>query len=140
MRFLRNFNESSKYPLYKKGELILFTKNRISLSTAKDIAKSLGYDLEEGPHGDKTFIVYCEPGQEKTVGSAFVDNYPEFFDSWERRDLRLEYIYDKVDGLKSKLDSIINYFEYSDNRKFIDSEKFNNNIDSIISELQKMKI
>lgn len=140
MKHLKGFNENIKYPSYKRGEFVLFTKNKMDISTVKDIAKNLGYEIEEGPFGNKTFIVYCEPGQEKVAGSDFLDNYPEFFESWERRDSRIEYIYDKVDELKDKLDSIVDYFGYVDNRRFINSENFNKDIDYLIDELQKMKM
>jgi hypothetical protein len=140
MKHLKAFNENSKYPFYRRGEFILFTKKVIDIITAKDIADNLGYKIEEGPFDEKTFTVYCKPGEEKIAASDFLDNYPEFFESWERIDQRFEFVYNKVDELKDKLDSIIDYFSYTDKKKFIDPDKLNKEVDYIIGELQKIKI
>ena len=97
MRYLKKFNENSKVSQYTKGEVLIFLKPDHRHMDCDDIANELGYELIDTSRfkmawaemGD-AILVSCESGKEDICGSDFMDNYPEFFSGYERRDIRDE--------------------------------------------------
>ena len=143
MKYLKRFNEElvNDIPTYNRGEVIVWVRrdSNISDNTVKDIAKKLGYEsLGEGY--DKGFIIKCDPGHEKQCGSDFVDNYPEFFESYERVDIKDANLYDECDDIISDIENIrdsigtLNKFGRSQLPK-----NWNEKIDKIISRLENIK-
>lgn len=143
MKHLRRFNEElvPNIPTYKRGETIVWLRRDagISESTVKDIAKRLGYEIG-GQAYDNGYIVKCDPGQENQCGSDFVDNYPEFFESHEREDIKDTYLWDEcgyiIDDVEVLRDSIGNLNKFG--RSMLPDD-WNENIDEIISRLENIK-
>jgi hypothetical protein len=100
MKHLKKFNEElvPRFPTSKKGEVLVFLNRGVDISenTVRDIAKKLGYEIS-GEAYDGGYIIKTVPGQEEQAGSDFVDNYPEFFGSYEREDAKDDYLYNELD-------------------------------------------
>ena len=143
MKHLRKFNEElvSRFPSHKKGEVVVFANRNadIGYDTVKDLARKLGYEVT-GEIYDNGYIVKTKPGEEESTGAVFVENYPEFFDSYEREDIKDTYIYDECDGIISEIegirDSVGNLNEFG---KSVLSKDWNQNIDEVIKKLEKLK-
>jgi len=143
MKHLKKFNEElvPRFPSYKKGEVVVWlTRNAdISEDTVKDIAKRLGYQvIGEGFHDG--YIIKCNPGEENQCGADFVDNYPEFFASYEREDLLSNHLYEKCDDIIYSVEVLrdslgtLNKFGRANLPK-----DWNSNIDEIIKNLEDIK-
>lgn len=141
---IKKFNEISNFPQYKRGEVIIWC-NRVGENKPDDnfftqITQKLGYKYIRSLYDGDAFLVEAPIGQEKQVGSDFVDNYPEFFTSYERRDIQMEYLFEQIDNIVSDIeglrDSIGNLNEFG---KTDLPKNWNNNIDSIIKSLDKIK-
>jgi hypothetical protein len=143
MKHLRKFNEElvPNMPLYKRGETIVWLRRDagISESTVKDIAKKLGYEIGDQAY-DNGYVVKCEPGMEKQCGSDFIDNYPEFFESHEREDIKDTYLYDEFDDIISDInelrDSVGNLNKFG---KSTLPNDWNEKIDKVIYRLKNIK-
>lgn len=143
MKHLRKFNEElvTRFPSHKRGEIVVFANRNadIGYNTVKDLARKLGYEVT-GEIYDNGYIVKSEPGQEEKAGAAFVENYPEFFDSYEREDVKDTYIYDECDNIISEIeairDSVGNLNKYG---KSVLPDDWNQNIDEVIKRLEDLK-
>lgn len=143
MRHLRKFNEElvTRFPSHKRGEVVVFANRKadIGYDTVKDLARKLGYEVT-GEIYDNGYIVKTEPGEEESAGAVFVENYPEFFDSYEREDVKDTFIYDECDNIISDIetirDSVGNLNEFG---KSVLPEDWNQNIDEIIKKLEDLK-
>lgn len=144
MKHLKRFNEElvPNIPTYKRGETIVWLRRDadISDSTVKDIARKLGYDIA-GEAYDNGFIIKCEPGQEKQCGADFVDNYPEFFDSYEREDLKDKYIWDELSDISLAVETLRDEDSGNLNKfgRSMLSKDWNQKIDEIIKRLENIK-
>jgi hypothetical protein len=137
MKHIKSFNENLNLPKYTKGEIILFLKDDHIGMDVDSCAKELGYKVsDETPEysGNNSVIIKCKPGEEDTCGNDFIDNYPEFFMSFERRDLRYEHMYKNYELLNNEVASLDEFL----GRKFINSE-WNERLDDIIKIIQDMK-
>ena len=126
MRHLKSYNESiSKLPKYVKGEVLVFPVDKYLYHSnhtidATAMASELGYEVMEvdpetkraWDYAENAIHVKCDPGKEDQCGQDFIDNYPEFFGSYERRDIR-----DEV--MQKNLDYAIKLVSGLDGRKFI---------------------
>jgi hypothetical protein len=129
----------SKYPQYNRGEIIVFAhRGEIDYEMAQKIAKKLGYKIIGEPY-DYGYSVETKPGEEEQVGRDFVENYPEFFQGWEREDIRIPKINKITQEIIEDVDWLNDFFEYTDKRRFINTEEFNNHIDYIIQKLNNIK-
>lgn len=143
MKHLKKFNEElvTRFPSHKRGEVVVFANRNadIGYNTVKDLARKLGYEVT-GEIYDNGYIVKAEPGQEEKAGAVFVENYPEFFDSYEREDVKDTYIYDECDNIISEIeairDSVGNLNKFG---KSVLPEDWNQNIDEIIKKLEDLK-
>jgi hypothetical protein len=71
---------------------------------------------------------------------VFVENYPEFFDSYEREDIKDTYICDECDDIISELEGIRDSVgELNGFGKSVLSKDWNQNIDEVIKRLEKLK-
>jgi hypothetical protein len=99
----------------------------------------LGYEAI-GQAYDSGYIIKCEPGQEQQCGSDFVDNYPEFFESHEREDIKDTYLYDEcediIDDIEDLRDSIGNLNSFG--RSSLPKD-WNDRIDEVIKRLENIK-
>jgi hypothetical protein len=143
MKHLRKFNEElvSRFPSHKKGEVVVFANRNadIGYGTVKDLAKKLGYEVT-GEIYDNGYIVKTKPGEEESAGAVFVENYPEFFDSYEREDIKDTYICDECDDIISELEGIRDSVgELNEFGKSVLSKDWNQNIDEVIKRLEKLK-
>lgn len=144
MKHLKRFNEEliNDIPTFNRGEVIVYANrnNNVDISTVKDIAKRFGYEVKDKVY-DNGYIIKCEPGQEEIAGSDLVDNYPEFFDSYEREDIKDSYIVDAcgdiIEDVESLRDSVgyLNEFGRSQLPK-----DWNDNIELIIEKLNNIKL
>lgn len=135
MKHIKKYNESiTKLPQYTKGEILVFLKDDDDLhSDISMLAKVLGYKIKE--QINNYFVIETPIGKEDEVGQEFVDNYPEFISSYQRRDIRQEELndlYEDAVRIVTGLDSHIGY-------KFI-SDDWNLEIDKAIAVLNSMKI
>ena len=143
MKHLKKFNEEliNDIPTYKKGEVIVWLKSDADISdnTVKDIARKLGYGFA-GEAYDNGFIIKCNPGDEQQCGSDFIDNYPEFFDSYEREDIKNTRLYDECDDIIDEIEELrdsigsLNKFKRSSL-----PDDWNNKIDEVIKRLEDIK-
>lgn len=141
MKHLKPFNESSQVSLYSKGEVLIFPKHAFSAKmvndrTVADIAKQLGYELDTTYDTGTEFLIKCPVGKEDEAGSAFEENYPEFFSGYERRDLNQEWMSDMIDDI---VDDVRDLDRYVGNVKGV-SLSMNETIDAIIAKLNKLKV
>jgi hypothetical protein len=131
----------SRFPSYKKGEVVVFTNRNadIGYDTVKDLARKLGYEVT-GEIYDNGYIVKTKPGEEESTGAVFIENYPEFFDGYEREDIKDTYIYNECDDIISEIedirDSVGNLNKFG---KSVLSKDWNQNIDEVIKRLEKLK-
>ena len=128
----------TRFPQQNRGEVIVCSSRDVDYDMAKKLAIKLGYDITGESH-DYCYVVKTPVGEEEQSGQDFIDNYPEFFNSWEREDNRYMEIVNIVDNLKEEIDYIEDFFEYSDRRRFINEDEFNEHIDKIIGQLNKLK-
>lgn len=141
MKHIKSFNESSQISLYSKGEVLVFPKypfrdDAPSESTVADIAKQLGYELDTTYDTGTEYLIKCPVGKEDEAGSAFEDNYPEFFSGYERRDLNMEWMSATIDEIEYDVRMLD---EFVGNIKGVDI-KINDKIDAIIAKLNKLKV
>ncbi len=143
IKYLRKFNEElvTRFPSHRKGEVVVFVNRNVDIGydTVKDLARKLGYEVT-GEIYDNEYIVKTKPGEEESAGAIFVENYPEFFDSYEREDIKDTYICDECDSIISDIeeirDSVGNLNKYG---KSVLSDDWNQNIDEVIKRLEKLK-
>jgi hypothetical protein len=144
MRYLKLFENviPLQQPSYKKGEVIIWSdqiKNKdVDYDFAKKLLDRVGLKLVGEPY-DGGFLVKCEPGKEVESAQMAISRFPEFFDSYQREDIRMPFIWNKIEEITDKVASIEDFFERTD-RKFVNIKKFNAYIDDIINELDKLKI
>jgi len=140
MKHLKKFNEElvPRFPSHNRGEVIVFS-NDLDYKTAKVIAKKLGYEIT-GEVRDGDFLVKTPIGEEEQAGADFVDNYPEFFNGYEREDIKDTMIYDEMDGIIDEVselrDSLGSLNKFG---KSMLPDGWNDNIDKIITRLQNTK-
>ena len=142
MKHLKKFNEElvPKQEVYKRGEVLVWVKKNTSLETVKDISNKLGYEVISEMFDGDAYLIKCLPGKEEICGSDFVDNYPEFFESFERLDIKTVYIeenikdiIDNIEELRDKLGKVNKF------GKSIIPKDWNNQIENIIYKLNKIK-
>lgn len=133
---------SLRSPAYNKGEIIIWSdnvKNRdVDYDFAEKLLKRVGLKLIGEPY-DGGFLVKCKPGKEEESAEKVLARFPEFFDSYEREDIRLPFISNKVEEIKDKVEDIERFFESTLQRN-VNATKYNKYIDNIISDLNKLKI
>jgi hypothetical protein len=128
-----------RQPSYKKGEILIFAEDRdVDYDFAKKLLNRVGLKLIGEPY-DRGFLVQCEPGKEVESAEMAISKYPDFFNSYEREDIRMPYISDKIENITVKVASIEDFFERTD-RKFVNIKKFNAHIDDIIKDLNDLRI
>lgn len=129
-------------PVYNKGEIIIWSdnvKNRdVDYDFAEKLLRRVGLKLIGEPY-DGGFLVKCEPGKEEESAEKVLARFPEFFDSYEREDIRGPFISDKVDDLVGQVEGIVDFFESTLQRN-VNAAKYNKYIDDIINELNNLKI
>lgn len=136
MKYIKKFNEASSIPLYSKGEILVFTKRDLDEKTIEDISKQLGVEYDERYSvGNSEFLIKTPIGQENRVGQDFVDNYPEFFSSFERRDINMEEMFDKIHQTSRRVRDLDEYIGNT-----LVNPKINSDIDEIIELLKSLKI
>jgi len=128
-------NENYKIPHYSKGEILIFPHERHKGMDITNMTKELGYeeDVEYNMDGEY-YLIKTPVGHEMEVGQDFVDNYPEFISSYERRDIRQEFLYNKlneIDIMFSKLHDSVGSTVMNDD--------WNHKIDMVIQELNNLK-
>lgn len=129
-------------PVYNKGEIIIWSdnvKNRdVDYDFAEKLLRRVGLKLIGEPY-DGGFLVKCEPGKEEESAEKVLARFPEFFDSYEREDIRMPFISNKVDDLVGQVEGIVDFFESTLQRN-VNVAKYNKYIDDIINELNNLKI
>ncbi len=126
-------------PVYNKGEILIFSKdNDVNYDFAKNLLKRVGLKLIGEPY-DRTFLVKCESGKEVESAEMVITRFPEFFESYEREDIRMPFIVDKVEKIINKVEDIEGFFESSIKRN-VNATKYNKYIDDIIKDLDNLKI
>ena len=105
---------------------------------AEKLLKRVNLKLVGEPY-DGGFLVKCEPGKEVESAQMAINRFPEFFDSYQREDIRQPFINNKVEEITDKVSGIEDFFERID-KKFINVKKYNDYIDDIINELDNLKI
>jgi hypothetical protein len=141
MRYLKLFENviPLQQPSYKKGEILIWTSDRdVDYDFAEKLLKRVNLKLVGEPY-DGGFLVKCEPGKEVESAQMAINRFPEFFDSYQREDIRQPFITNKVEEIIDKVSGIEDFFERID-KKFINVKKYNDYIDDIINELDNLKI
>jgi hypothetical protein len=141
MRYLKLFENviPLQQPSYKKGEILIWTSDRdVDYDFAEKLLKRVNLKLVGEPY-DGGFLVKCEPGKEVESAQMAINRFPEFFDSYQREDIRQPFITNKVEEITDKVSGIEDFFERID-KKFINVKKYNDYIDDIINELDNLKI
>ena len=141
MRYLKLFENviPLQQPSYKKGEILIWTSDRdVDYDFAEKLLKRVNLKLVGEPY-DGGFLVSCQPGKEVESAQMAINRFPEFFDSYQREDIRQPFINNKVEEITDKVSGIEDFFERID-KKFINVKKYNDYIDDIINELDNLKI
>jgi hypothetical protein len=129
-------------PVYQKGEIIIWSDNvknkDVDYDFADKLLKRVGLKLIGEPY-DGGFLVKCEPGKEEESAKKVIERFPEFFDSYEREDIRQPFISNKVDEIIDLVEDIERFFESSIKRN-VNVTEYNKHIDDIIKELEELKI
>jgi hypothetical protein len=134
MKHIKKFNESN-LPQYAKGEILVFSDENPDF--VENLCKKLGYIfIGTCEIGEGCYVIKTDIGKEVETGKIFVEEYPEFFSSYERRDLRDENLFG---GIK-KTQYLISDLESMVGTKFINQNEWNKKIDEIISSLNTMKV
>lgn len=130
---------SLRSPVYQKGEIIIWSEYRdVDYDFAEKLLRRLGLQLIGEPY-DRGFLVKCEPGKEEETAKKVIERFPEFFDSYEREDIRMPYISEKTEEISSQVEGIVDFFESSIKRN-VNPTKYNKYIDDIIKDLNNLKI
>jgi hypothetical protein len=130
---------SLRSPVYQRGEIIIWSEDRdVDYDFAEKLLRRLGLKLIGEPY-DRGFLIKCEPGKEEETAKKVIERFPEFFDSYEREDIRQPFISNKVDEIKDKIEDIERFFESSIKRN-VNPTKYNKYIDDIIKDLNNLKI
>ena len=83
---------SLRSPVYQKGEIIIWSEDRdVDYDFAEKLLRRVGLQLIGEPY-DGGFLVKCEPGKEEESAKKVIERFPEFFDNYEREDIRLPFI------------------------------------------------
>lgn len=131
-----------KYPQFKKGKVLIHTgfRDDLDIPFVEKICNVLGCKLScEFYNG--MYEIETPIGEEVKVAMDFIDNYPEFFESYERIDIRVDYISDIVERVKGNTQELFdNYIGFTDNKRIINTSDFNGDIDKIIDDLNSLKI
>jgi hypothetical protein len=139
-------------PVYNKGEIIIWSDNvkyrdkyqswthftSVDYDFVEKLLRRVGLKLIGEPY-DGGFLVKCEPGKEVESAEMVISRFPEFFDSYEREDVRMPFISNKVEKIKDKVEDIERFFE-STLKKNVNVTKYNKYIDDIIKDLDNLKI
>ena len=135
----KEFNNTIS-PQIEKGKIVIFphSGDGVDVSFIEIFCQKLGYKyLDEFGGG---FLIETPHGEEDKVGKDFNESYPEFFQGYERRDLRYLHVNDKIFKISEDVNCIGDYIEYTDSRRFVDPIAFNLYIDKIINDLNSLKI
>lgn len=128
-----------KQPLYKKGEIIIYSYfTDMNYEATNALLNRHGLELISQIY-DNAFLIKCPNGKEIESADSFIKKYPEFFDSYEREDIRMNYIYNKIEDIVDRVEKIEDFFSSSDKRN-INTVSYNDYIDSIIKSLVEIKI
>ena len=128
-----------KQTLYKKGEIIVYSYSTdITSEFVTVLLNRHGLELISQVY-DNAFLIKCPSGKEIESADSFIKKYPEFFDSYEREDIRVNYIYDKIESIVDRVEKIGDFFGNLDKRN-INTKSYNDYIDSIIKSLVEIKI
>lgn len=131
-------------PVYQKGEIVIWSdfprdqENVVDYDFAEKLLRRVGLKLIGEPY-DRGFLVKCEPGKEEETAKMVINKYPDFFTNYEREDIRLPFITDKVEKISDKVADIESFFESSIDKN-VNVTKYNKYIDDIINDLNKLKI
>ncbi len=145
-KFSESVSESDKIiPLYSKGEILIFTDE--DLDFMSQLLKKSGLNLKsDWEFGDRTYIVETPIGQEDKIGQSLVEDYPEFIQGYERRDLRLEFLFKEFEDIQELLSEAeellsnrINTSREKIGTRFPENKPFNDKIDQIIKKLNAIK-
>ena len=143
MKHLKKFNEElvSRFPQYKRGEVIVFTnRSDADYELVKHLTRKLGYEVV-GEYLDDGYVIKVPIGKEKESGQDFVDNYPEFFTSWHREDVKDSYLWDEIEDISKHVQELSD--KLGNLNKFGSTmipKDWNEHIDDVIERLQKIKI
>jgi len=141
MKYIKLY-ENLRQPTYKRGEIIIWSDNvknkDVDYDFAKVLFKRLGLELVGEPY-DGGFLVKCEPGKEVETAEKVLAKFPEFFDSYEREDIRQPFIWNKIEQITDKVSGLEDFFDKLD-KKFVNVKKFNDYVDYIIKDLEELKI
>lgn len=126
-------------PSYQKGEIIIWSNDKdVDYDFAKKLLKRVGLELIGEPY-DQGFLIKCEPGKEEELAQKAIDKFPEFFHNYEREDIRLPFITNRIEELNDKILGIEDFFVYI-NKKNVNIKKYNEYIDDIINDLNNIKV
>lgn len=128
-------SENYKIPHYSKGEVLIFPHERHKGMDVSGMANELGYEVDGAYNmGGDYYLIKTPVGHEMEAGQDFIDNYPEFISSYERRDVRQEDLYDRLDHINDMFGSLQDSVGST-----IMNDNWNKSIDVIIQELNKLK-
>ena len=130
----------SRFPQYKRGEVLVFTnRSDADYELVGHLARKLGYEVI-GEYLDDGYVIKVPVGEERESGQDFVDNYPEFFTSWDREDVKDTYLWDEIEDISNHVQELS--YKLGNLNKFGSTmipEDWNEHIDEVINRLQKIK-
>ncbi len=128
-----------KQPLYKKGEITIYSYSKdMNYTVAKVLLNRLGLEIITEVY-ENAFLVKCPNGKEIESAENVIKKYSEFFESYDREDIRINYINDKIINIVDKVENINDFFGRL-NKKNINTKEYNDHIDNIIRSLIDIKI
>ena len=105
---------------------------------AKVLLNRLGLEIITEVY-ENAFLVKCPNGKEIESAENVIKKYSEFFESYDREDIRINYINDKIINIVDKVENINDFFGRL-NKKNINTKEYNVHIDNIIRSLIDIKI
>jgi hypothetical protein len=103
-------------PKYAEGQILVIFEGECNKLHAEYFGERLGYELddEEYKHGD-AYIFKTEAGKEKEAIEKFMA-HPEFIDSAELRDIKMEERFSKLEKLLDMVQELHNDVELPDDQ------------------------
>lgn len=137
---IRQYTEEiTRFSQNKRGEIIVVSKRRLSTDLVSDIAENLGYSFVDQLDGRYEYIIKTPVGKENSAGQDFVDNYPEYFESFYRQDVRGDHVNSELEEVKDLIDDLLDN-SYGDYDKGLINSDWNEKIDYILEKLESLKL
>jgi hypothetical protein len=129
----------SQKPDYKKAYILLFSSKYLNEGFMDVICNEIGdCSFGEFKYDGRCIGVNVPGKKEEIYGQKFIDRYPEFFDSYEMQDLRIDKSFKVVENIQNDIETLTDFFSKTNN-KIVDKKEYNMYLDNFINIFKSMK-